>query len=146
MKISDLAERSGISAHTLRYYEKTGLLRPSHRSESNYRIYSQDDLTSAKFIKRSKECGFSLAETATLLAIRHDKSQHVCAEAKLITSTKITDISIDRQRLGRIARGTKVALSAKLSTSTTGGSSNVGFNSANRLNIIISLNSSISID
>ena len=61
-------------------------------------------------------------------------------------STKITDISIDRQRLGRIARGTKVALSAKLSTSTTGGSSNVGFNSANRLNIIISLNSSISID
>jgi MerR family transcriptional regulator, Zn(II)-responsive regulator of zntA len=93
MRISDLAERSGISAHTLRYYEKTGLLSASKRSDSNYRIYSQDDLTSAKFIKRSKECGFTLAETATLLAIRHDKSQHVCAEAKLITSAKITDIS-----------------------------------------------------
>jgi MerR family Zn(II)-responsive transcriptional regulator of zntA len=93
MRISDLAERSGISAHTLRYYEKTGLLSASKRSDSNYRIYSQDDLTSARFIKRSKECGFTLAETATLLAIRHDKSQHVCAEAKLITSAKITDIS-----------------------------------------------------
>ncbi|WP_293752195.1 Zn(2+)-responsive transcriptional regulator [uncultured Paraglaciecola sp.] len=93
MRISDLAERSGISAHTLRYYEKTGLLSASKCSDSNYRIYSQDDLTSAKFIKRSKECGFTLAETATLLAIRHDKSQHVCAEAKLITSAKITDIS-----------------------------------------------------
>lgn len=93
MKISDLAERSGITAHTLRYYEKTGLLSAAKRSDSNYRIYSEDDLISAKFIKRSKECGFSLAETATLLAIRHDKSQHVCAEAKLITSTKITDIS-----------------------------------------------------
>ena len=93
MRISDLAERSGISAHTLRYYEKTGLLSTSKCSDSNYRIYSQDDLTSAKFIKRSKECGFTLAETATLLAIRHDKSQHVCAEAKLITSAKITDIS-----------------------------------------------------
>ena len=93
MRISDLAERSGISAHTLRYYEKTGLLSASKRSDSNYRIYSQDDLTSAMFIKRSKECGFTLAETATLLAIRHDKSQHVCAEAKLITSAKITDIS-----------------------------------------------------
>ena len=44
MKISDLAKCSGISAHTLRYYEKTGLLRASQRSESNYRIYSQDDL------------------------------------------------------------------------------------------------------
>jgi MerR family Zn(II)-responsive transcriptional regulator of zntA len=93
MKISDLAKHSGISAHTLRYYEKTGLLSASQRSESNYRIYSQDDLTSAKFIKRSKECGFSLSETATLLAIRHDKSKHVCAEAKQITSTKITEIS-----------------------------------------------------
>ena len=93
MKISDLAARSGISAHTLRYYEKTGLFSASQRSVSNYRIYSEDDLTTAKFIKRSKECGFSLAETATLLAIKHDKSQHVCAEAKHITSTKISDIS-----------------------------------------------------
>jgi MerR family Zn(II)-responsive transcriptional regulator of zntA len=93
MNISDVAERSGISAHTLRYYEKTGLISASQRSASNYRIYSQDDLTTAKFIKRSKACGFSLAETATLLAIKHDKSQHVCAEAKVITSTKITDIT-----------------------------------------------------
>jgi MerR family Zn(II)-responsive transcriptional regulator of zntA len=93
MRISDLAEHSGISAHTLRYYEKTGLFSASQRSASNYRIYSRDDLTTAKFIKRSKECGFSLAETTTLLAIKHDKSQHVCADAKSITSTKITDIT-----------------------------------------------------
>lgn len=93
MKISDLAVRSGISAHTLRYYEKTGLFSASQRSENNYRIYSQDDLTTAKFIKRSKECGFSLAETAALLAIKHDKRQHVCAEAKFITSSKITEIT-----------------------------------------------------
>jgi len=93
MKISDLAKHSGISSHTLRYYEKIGLFSASQRSESNYRIYSQDDLTTAKFIKRSKGCGFSLAETATLLAIKHDKSQHVCAEAKLITSTKIIAIT-----------------------------------------------------
>jgi MerR family Zn(II)-responsive transcriptional regulator of zntA len=93
MKISDLAERSGISAHTLRYYDKTGLFSASKRSDSNYRIYSQDDLTTAKFIKRSKECGFSLAETASLVAIKHDKSQHVCAEAKLITTIKITEIT-----------------------------------------------------
>jgi MerR family Zn(II)-responsive transcriptional regulator of zntA len=92
MKISDLAKRSGINAHTLRYYEKTGLFSASQRSENNYRIYSQDDLITAKFIKRSKKCGFSLADTATLLAIKHDKSQHVCAEAKFITSTKIIDI------------------------------------------------------
>lgn len=104
MKISDLAKRSGISAHTLRYYEKTGLLSASQRSDSNYRIYSKDDLTTAKFIKRSKECGFSLAETATLLAIKHDKSQHVCAEAKAITSSKLADISQQIEQLKQMQK------------------------------------------
>jgi len=99
MKISDLAKHSGISSHTLRYYEKIGLFSASQRSERNYRIYSQDDLTTAKFIKRTKECGFSLAETASLLAIKHDKSQHVCAEAKLITSTKTNNIT---QQIGQL--------------------------------------------
>jgi len=56
-------------------------------------VYSNDDVTSAKFIKRSKECGFSLSETAALLAIKNDKRQHVCAEAKLITQTKMLEIS-----------------------------------------------------
>jgi|TARA_B110000881_G_C18240734_1_gene348436 MerR family Zn(II)-responsive transcriptional regulator of zntA len=74
MKISDLAECSDICSHTLRYYEKIGLFSASQRSESNYGIYSQDDLTTANLIKRSKICGFSLAETATLLAIKNDKA------------------------------------------------------------------------
>lgn len=94
MKISALEKQSGISAHTLRYYEKAGLLQASRCSENNYRDYSQDDLTTAKFIKRSKECGFSLADIATLLTIKNDKSQHVCAEAKRITSTKLEHIEL----------------------------------------------------
>jgi MerR family Zn(II)-responsive transcriptional regulator of zntA len=92
MKISVLEKQSGISAHTLRYYEKAGLLQASRSSVNNYRDYSQDDLVTAKFIKRSKECGFSLAEIGTLLTIKNDKSQHVCAEAKRITSSKLAHI------------------------------------------------------
>ena len=102
MKINELAKQSGISAHTLRYYEKLGLLMPAHRSESNYRIYSKDDLTTAKFIKRSKECGFSLAETASLLAIKNDKTQHVCAEAKEITKIKIVELAEQIEKLTRM--------------------------------------------
>lgn len=99
MKISDLEKRSGISAHTLRYYEKSGLLKASMRSENNYRIYSKDDLTTALFIKRCKQSGFSLTETAALLAIKHDKSQHVCAEAKIITANKLTEITAQIEQL-----------------------------------------------
>lgn len=93
MKISQLAKYCGLSAHTLRYYEKAGLFKASGRSSNNYRIYTEDDLLSAKFIKRCKESGFSLQETASLLRIKDDKSQHVCAEAKTITSDKIEKIT-----------------------------------------------------
>ena len=92
MKISELATRSGISAHTLRYYEKLGLITPKHRSENNYRDYSQDDLATAQFIKRCKDSGFSLEDTASLLSIKDAKDEHVCAEAKAITLAKVVDI------------------------------------------------------
>ena len=99
MQISKLAKLSNLNTHTLRYYEKAGLLIPSGRSESNYRIYSEDDLITVNFIKRSKKCGFSLSEIASLLAIKNDKSQHVCAEAKLITESKIHEINEQIQQL-----------------------------------------------
>lgn len=99
MKISDLAKSTGISAHTLRYYEKLGLLTPTYRSANNYRMYAKDDVATASFIKRSKECGFSLSETASLLAIKNDKRQHVCAEAKQITQTKIVSLQQQIQNL-----------------------------------------------
>jgi MerR family Zn(II)-responsive transcriptional regulator of zntA len=93
MKISELAKRAKINPHTLRYYEKQGLFRPSLRTANNYRDYSEDDLLTALFIKRCKESGFSLDDTAKLLAIKDDKRQHICAEAKNITTHKIHQIT-----------------------------------------------------
>lgn len=93
MKISELAKQSGLSTHTLRYYEKLGLFQPSFRNNSNYRIYSDDDLTTAKFIQRCKSSGFFLQETAKLISIREDKDQHICAEAKAITKHKIGELT-----------------------------------------------------
>ena len=93
MKIGDLAKASGLSAHTLRYYEKSGLLKPKLRSDSNYRLYSEEDLTSALFIRRCKASGFSLDETKILLQIKDDKATHVCAEAKSLTQEKIASLN-----------------------------------------------------
>lgn len=92
MKISDLAKQSGLSVHTLRYYEKTGLLKPG-RNANNYRHYSAADLTSAHFIKRCTSAGFSLQDTADLLRIKDNKAAHVCAQAKHIAQNKLAEIS-----------------------------------------------------
>ena len=92
MRIGELAKRSGLSAHTLRYYEKQGLIKVTGRTESNYRIYNKDDLGTAKFIKRSRDMGFSLDEVDVFLSIRADKPAHVCADAKQLTELKISDV------------------------------------------------------
>ena len=116
MKIGELAKKSGLSAHTLRYYEKQGLIKVNMRSESNYRIYSEEDLNTAKFIKRGRDMGFSLDEVEVFLSIRSDKPAHICADAKQLTDLKITDVE---QKISEL----KQMLSAlhKLSDACCGG-------------------------
>jgi len=102
MKISQLAKATGLSAHTLRYYEKLGLLVPEKQQENNYRQYNQDDLASALFIKRCKESGFSLEDTAALLNIKDAKDKHTSAEAKSITQKKIQEVRAQITRLTQL--------------------------------------------
>lgn len=117
MKIGELAKKSGLSAHTLRFYEKQGLIKVNNRSESNYRIYSHADLNTAKFIKRTREMGFSLEEVEVFLSIRADRPAHICADAKAITAVKITEVEDKISELKQIL----MALH-KLSDACCGGS------------------------
>ena len=105
MKIGELAANSGLSTHTLRFYEKSGLLKASGRSQSNYRVYSKDNLKSARFIKRARDIGFSLDEVGTFLSIRSDLSAHVCAEAKQVAENKIVEVTekIEELKLALVA-------------------------------------------
>jgi len=122
MKIGELSKLSGLSAHTLRFYEKQGLIQASTRSESNYRIYSSSDLATAKFIKRSREMGFSLEEVEVFLSIRADKPAHVCRDAKDIAQQKIKDVQIKIEEMQQVL----VALH-KLSDACCGGSESAEF-------------------
>ncbi|MDM7862180.1 MerR family transcriptional regulator [Alteromonas sp. ASW11-36] len=92
MKIGELAKRGGLTAHTLRFYEKKQLLVPQKSALNQYRDYTADDLATAQFIKRCKASGFSLEDTAALLQIKDAKDAHTCAEAKSITLAKRADL------------------------------------------------------
>ena len=65
-KIKDVAERSGFSAATLRYYEEIGLLPESTRTPAGYRLYDDHTLGRLAFISRAKQLGCSLDEIADL--------------------------------------------------------------------------------
>ena len=65
----EISNKLNIGSETLRYYENIGIIPIPVRTESGYRIYSEEDLSRLKFIKRSKELGFRLSEIADILQI-----------------------------------------------------------------------------
>lgn len=74
MKIQELADRMGLTIHTLRYYEKEGLLDERHvRRESNhYRCYSEQAIERLKMIKKFQGIGCSLGEMKALFREQQD--------------------------------------------------------------------------
>lgn len=93
LKISELAAQTGLSAHTLRFYEKNGLISASNRSEAGYRYYSEADVRRAEFVKTARNIGFSLDDIGQLLSIRVDKTSHSCQEVTDITRHKLDEVN-----------------------------------------------------
>ena len=91
MNIGQAAERSGVSAKMIRYYEQIGLISPAGRTDSNYRVYGGDDVHVLRFIKRARTLGFSVDETSALLALWQDRSR-ASADVKEIASTHISGL------------------------------------------------------
>ena len=66
MKINEIAHASGVSADTIRYYEKIGLLPKPKRLQSGYRIYDEKMIENLKLISHAKALGFTLSEVKDL--------------------------------------------------------------------------------
>jgi DNA-binding transcriptional MerR regulator len=62
MTIADAAEASGLTAHTLRYYERAGLLRPVERAGSGHRRYSDGDLSWIDFLTKLRSTGMPIRQ------------------------------------------------------------------------------------
>jgi DNA-binding transcriptional MerR regulator len=72
LQIGQVAERTGLSLRTIRFYEENGLVVPTARSEGGYRLYSDDDVARLEVIKRMKPLGFTLEEMQQLLTLLAD--------------------------------------------------------------------------
>lgn len=69
MQIGRVAERTGLSLRTIRYYGEVGLVEPSARSRGGFRLYTEADVERLQLIKQMKPLDFSLEETRELLDV-----------------------------------------------------------------------------
>ncbi|HEY4664311.1 MAG TPA: MerR family transcriptional regulator [Comamonas sp.] len=95
LRIGEAANRSGVSAANIRYYEKEGLLEPALRQENDYRLYSDADLHRLRFIRMCRAMDMSLDEVRTLLALDWQNSE----DCHAATATINAHLQHVRQRL-----------------------------------------------
>ncbi len=74
MNVGDAAQRSGLPAKTIRYYEEIGLISPS-RAGNGYRDYSGDDIHRLAFLRRARNLGFSIDDCRQLMALYQDRGR-----------------------------------------------------------------------
>lgn len=90
--IGTAAKLSGVSAKMLRHYESLGLLAAVARTDSGYRQYSEADVRSLQFIKRSRDLGFSMAEIAELVSLWHNR-RRASRSVKRIAQEHVEDLA-----------------------------------------------------
>jgi DNA-binding transcriptional MerR regulator len=93
-RISEVAQRSGFSPATLRYYEELGLVAPPARSDAGYRLYDEASVQRLRFIGRAKQLGCTLDEIAELLAVcdaEGVRCEGVQARLRELMDAKIAD-------------------------------------------------------
>src|SRR5262245_37172009 len=119
LKIGDLAERTGTSAPTIRYYEQIGLLRRAPRQGGGQRVYSRDDLERLTFIRRCREFDFSIQQVRALVAIMHDPKSSFL-DARDMAAEHLTAVRAKMRELKALERSL-VAFVKTCSTSCAGG-------------------------
>ena len=94
MLIGEVARRSGIPAHTIRFYETQQLVSSPARATSGYRVYSDQVLSELGFIKQAQQLGFTLDDIKEILTLGRS-GRMPCKRVAALCETHLQ--RIDRQ-------------------------------------------------
>jgi DNA-binding transcriptional MerR regulator len=88
LNISEIAKRLGVTAHTLRYYEKIGLIENIGRDESGKRAYSEQDCSWIAFILRLKRIKMPITEITRYAKLRYQGDETIDERSQLLIAQK----------------------------------------------------------
>ena len=112
MTVGALARAASCTPHTVRFYEREGLLLPPPRTSAGYRRYGQDALDRLRFIEGAQRLGLRLREIRDLLKVR-DEGSCPCGEAAVLLRDRITELDRQIDELVEL-RGTLAAMERKI--------------------------------
>ena len=101
LTISALAGSLGLSADTLRYYERLGLLPRAERTVTGYRLYGEDAVERLSFIRASKRMGLRLADIKELLDVR-DRGLCPCGHTQDLVERRLAEVEAEIQQLSAV--------------------------------------------
>lgn len=91
MRIGQLAEATGTTTKTLRFYEESGLLPPTERLASGYRDYAEEAVGRVGFIHRGQAAGLTLAQIRQILKIR-EHGQTPCSHVQGLLGERLREL------------------------------------------------------
>lgn len=89
--IGKLAIATGVNIETIRYYERAGLIAPPARTDGNYRTYSNSDIAQLRFVKRTRDLGFTLEQVRALLSISGERERD-CGTVDAIAISHLAEV------------------------------------------------------
>ncbi|QSB04030.1 MerR family transcriptional regulator [Natronoglycomyces albus] len=98
MTVGQLATTIGVSADTVRFWEREGLLPAPRRSSAGYRLYQEDSIDRLRFIRTCQRLGLTLADIAQLLQVR-DTGRCPCESAEGLLARRLAEVEDEIRRL-----------------------------------------------
>ncbi len=108
LTIGKLSHATGVKVETIRYYERAGLIAPPARTGGNYRSYAHDDLERLRFIRRTRDLGFTLEEVRAMLDLAAQRGRSCGSIDEMATrhleevDRKIADLQGLRRELSAV--------------------------------------------
>ncbi len=104
LRIGQLATKTGFTPKTLRYYEDVGLLRPTQRAESGYRLYDGAAVERLRFVRRAQGVGLRLEDIRRILEIS-DEGRVPCEHVMEVVDRELTRIAEQLEKLHQFRDG-----------------------------------------
>jgi len=103
VNIGDASAATGVSAKMIRHYEDIGLIPPASRTHSGYRVYSEADVHMLRFIRRSRNLGFSVKQIEGLLGLWRDR-RRASSRVKALAQEHIAELDARIREMSEMRR------------------------------------------